>query len=91
MVKTNRDQRRKLKRAHIDRQPETLREYLDKPDLIVRRGEIWVLMGARIRVDRLDRLNNRPWRRVMRWMHGLLGPREPTVDPETGEENLDNA
>ncbi len=85
MTRTNRNQRRKLKSIGKDRPAETLREYLDQPDLAVRRGEIWALMGARLRVDRLDRLNQRPWRRVIRWMHSLLGDKEHTVDPETGE------
>ena len=90
-MKTNRDQRRQFKKAHIDRPPETLREYLDQSQLIVRRGELWELIWRSIWLYDLDRRNKQPWRRVMRWMHGLLGPGEPTVDPETGEESSDNA
>jgi len=89
-VKTNREERRKLKKAHIDRPPETLREYLSQPDIIVRRGELWALMNALLRLHELDRVNKMPWRRVIRWTHALLGDKEPTVDPETGEERPDD-
>ncbi len=85
MTRTNRNQRRLLQIAGKPIPSETLREYLDQPDLVVRRGEVWALMGARLRIDELDRLNQRPWRRVIRWMHSLLGDKEHTVDPETGE------
>ncbi len=87
MTRTNRDQRRKLKKAHIELPPETLREYLDQPELVVRRGELWEILWRSIWLYDLDRRNKQPWRRLVRWMHGLFSKKEATVDPETGEES----
>lgn len=87
MVRTNRNQRRRLKKAHIEPPSETMREYLDQAGLVVRRGELWEILWRAIWLYDLDRRNKQPWRRVIRWMHGLLGKKEPTVDPETGDES----
>ena len=85
-IHPNREQRRRLK---LVKTPPTLREYLDQPDLVVRRMEAWKLIGTRIQLEELARLNRRPWRRAIRWMHSLFGGKEATVDPETGEEGDD--
>jgi len=90
MVKTNRDQRRKLKRAHVERPPETLREYLSQHELVVRRGEAWQLMWKVVRLHELEKTNSSRWRRVIRWVQGRFGPGESVVDGESGLEVVDD-
>ena len=59
---------RAQKRAAPKKKPETLKEWLMKPELIVRRGEMWEVIMKAIQIERLDRKRNRAFWKLMRWI-----------------------
>lgn len=74
---------RAQRRAKPQKKAETLREWLSKPDLIVRRGEMWEVIMKAIEIHRLDQKRNRPWWRFTRWMTGQ-GEKKPKQEKSDG-------
>ena len=59
---------RAQRRSGPEKKPETLKQWLQKPDLIVRRGEMWEVIMKAIQIERLDRKRNYLWWRLMRFL-----------------------
>ena len=61
---------RSQRRQKPSKKPETLREWIQKSDLVVRRGEMWEVIMKAIQIERLDRKRNRPWWKLARFFSG---------------------
>jgi len=81
----NRAERRSAEKADKEH-VETLYEWLRKPDLVARRGEVWTVMGRRIELHELNKRRNRPYARFQRLMNRIFRVKAPQVDETTGDD-----
>ena len=76
---------RKQRRADPE-EVETLYEWIRKPDLVARRGEVWEVIGKRIELHELNKRRNRPYARLQRLMNRVFRLKTPQVDEKTGDD-----
>ncbi len=72
----NRQQRRRVERQTGAKPAETLKEYLSKPDMVARRGEVFNVALRACEIHRLERIRQR-------WYYRLLRKIIPEKRPET--------